>query len=105
MIITTTDFIPNKKIIAIDGVVRGSTIRAKHIGTDILAGLKNLVGGELKGYTAMINEARDQAVERMIEEAKKLKSDAVINIRYATAEVMPGTAEVMAYGTAVKIKK
>lgn len=104
MIISTTNEIPEKKISEILGIVKGSTIRAKHLGTDLMAGLKHLVGGELKGYTQMLNEARDQAMERMIEDGKKLNADAIITVRLETAEVMQGAAEVLAYGTAVKLK-
>ncbi|MFC1774884.1 YbjQ family protein [Nanoarchaeota archaeon] len=103
MILTTTDYVPNRKVKKILGVVKGNTIRAKHLGKDIFAGLKHIVGGELKGYTEMISESREQAMERMIKEAKELKADAVINIRFITAEVMQGAAEVLAYGTAVTL--
>jgi len=105
MILTTTDTIPGKKIVEILGLVRGSTIRAKHVGKDIMAGFKTLIGGEIKGYTEMLNEAREQAMERMKEEAKKVNADAIIEIRLGTSNVMQGAAEVLAYGTAVKIKK
>ena len=104
MITTTTDFIPGKEIKECLGIVKGSTIRAKHLGKDILAGLKHLVGGELREYTEMINESREEAVKRMIKEAEGLKADAVVNVRLVTAEVMQGAAEVLAYGTAVKFK-
>jgi uncharacterized protein YbjQ (UPF0145 family) len=103
MITTTTDFIPGYEVKEVLGIARGSTIRAKHIGKDIMAGLKHLVGGELKGYTEMLNEARDEAMNRMIADAEKLKADAIINIRLETAEVMRGAAEVLAYGTAVRL--
>ena len=105
MIITTTDTIPGTEIKEILGVVKGSTIRAKHIGKDIFAGLKSIVGGELTGYTEMLNEARDQAIERMIQNSEELKADAIVNMRLETAEVMQGAAEVLAYGTAVKLSK
>ena len=105
MIISTTDYIANKKIKETLGIVKGSTVRAKHLGIDIMATLKQLVGGELKGYTEMVNAARDEAVKRMVEEAKKLKADAIVNVRFATSDVMQGSAEVMAYGTAVKLGK
>lgn len=104
MIITTTDYITGKKLEVI-GMVKGSTIRAKHIGRDIMASFKHIVGGELKGYTQMMDEARDQAMQRMEEEAKKRGADAIVNVRFITAEVMQGAAEVLAYGTAVKVKK
>ncbi len=104
MIITTTDYIPGKKVKEILGIVKGSIVKAKHIGKDIMAGLINIIGGELKGYTEMINEARDEAIKRMEQEAKKLKADAIINVRLTTSEVTQGAAEVLAYGTAVKLK-
>ena len=103
MIITTTPTIEGKKL-EIIGMVRGSTVQTRHIGRDILAGLKTLVGGEIKSYTDMINKARDEAIDRMIADAKKKKADAIVNVRLVTAEVMQGAAEVLAYGTAVKIK-
>ena len=105
MILTTTDSIPNKKIAEILGVVRGNTVRARWFGRDIAAGLKHFVGGEIKSYTDMLTQSRDQAVKRMEEEAKKLGADAVINLRFTTSDVMQGSAEMLAYGTAVKFKK
>ncbi|MBW2966001.1 YbjQ family protein [Candidatus Woesearchaeota archaeon] len=104
IIISTTDRIPNKTIIEILGVVKGNTIRARWFGRDIAAGLKMIVGGEIKGYTKMIADARDEAIKRMTEEAEKLKADAVVNIRFTTSTVMQGAAEILAYGTAVKLK-
>ncbi len=104
MIITTTDYIAGKEITETLGLVKGNTIRARHIGSDIGAGLKNLVGGEVKGYTKMINEARDEALARLEEEAQDLNANAIINVRFATSQVMSGAAEVLAYGTAVKLK-
>ncbi len=104
MILTTTDTIPGKKIKEILGIVKGNTIRARHIGSDILAGFRQIVGGEIKGYTKMITEAREEAFKRMEEEAEKLKADAVVNVRFVTAEVMQGAAEILVYGTAVKFK-
>ncbi len=105
MITVTTDFVAGKKVTETLGLVRGNTIRARHIGRDIMAGLKTIVGGEIKSYTDMISMAREEALSRMIDEAKKLKADAVINVRFMTAEVMQGAAEVLAYGTAVKLGK
>lgn len=105
MKLTTTEQIPGYKLGEILGIVKGSTIRAKHLGRDIMAGLKQLVGGELRGYTEMIIDAREQAFERMKEEAKKLKADAILNVRMTTSQVMQGAAEVLVYGTAVKLKK
>jgi uncharacterized protein YbjQ (UPF0145 family) len=104
MIIVTTDFIPGREITEAIGVVRGSTIRAKHIGKDIMAGLRMLVGGEVKEYTEMLTEARNESVRRMEAQAEKLGADAVINLRYMTSQVMAGAAEMLAYGTAVKLK-
>ncbi|MBU0953291.1 MAG: YbjQ family protein [Nanoarchaeota archaeon] len=103
MLLTTTDFVPGKKVKEILGIARGSTIRAKHIGKDIAAGLKSIIGGELGGYTEMINESREEAIKRMEQHAKQLGADAVINVRFMTAEVISGAAEVLAYGTAVKL--
>jgi len=103
MINTTTDFIPGKKVGKILGVAKGSTVRTKHIGRDIMAGLKHIIGGELKGYTEMIHDARKQAMERMNEDAKEMGANAVINIRLATSQVAQNAAEVLAYGTAVKL--
>lgn len=103
MLLVNTDFVTGKKIETLE-IVKGSTIRAKNVGRDILSGFKNLVGGELTAYTEMINEARAIATKRMVEEAEKLNADAVINIRYATSSVTTGAAEVMVYGTAVKFK-
>ena len=101
MILTTTETISSKELETL-GLVRGSTIHSKHIGKDIGAGLKTLVGGELKGYTEMMDEARAIATKRMVAEAEGLGADAVVNIRYASSAVMQGAAEVIVYGTAVK---
>ncbi|MBQ2468935.1 MAG: YbjQ family protein [Clostridia bacterium] len=101
MIITTTDFITGKEIETL-GIVKGSTVQTKNIGRDIAAGLKNLVGGELTGYTEMMNEARAIATDRMILEAQVLEADAVVGVRYATSSITQGAAEVIVYGTAVK---
>jgi len=105
MIVTTTETVPGKKISKILGVVRGNTVRARWFGRDFAAGLKHLVGGEIKSYTEMLTKARDQAVERMIEDAKKHQADAIVNVRFTTSDVMQGSAEMLAYGTAVKFKK
>ena len=104
IITTTTAEIPGKKVIQILGVVKGNTIRARHVGRDIAAGFKNIVGGEIKSYTQMTEQARDEAFNRMINQAADLQADAVINIRFATSMVMAGAAEMLAYGTAVKLK-
>jgi uncharacterized protein YbjQ (UPF0145 family) len=103
MILVNTDYITGKEFEML-GLVKGSTIQSKNIGRDITQGLKTLVGGELKAYTEMMNDARALATKRMAAEAEELHADAVINIRYASAAVMQGAAEVMAYGTAVKFK-
>lgn len=103
MIIVTTDFVSGKELETL-GVVRGSMIQSKNLGKDIMSALKGLVGGELREYSAMINEARAIATKRMVEEATELGADAVINLRYATSAVMQGAAEVLAYGTAVRFK-
>ena len=101
MILVNTDYITGKKLEML-GLVKGSTIQSKNLGKDIAQGFKTLVGGELKGYTEMMNEARAMATKRMVAEAEELGADAVVNIRYAAAAGMQGAAEVMAYGTAVK---
>lgn len=103
MIVTTTENIPNKEIIEIIGIARGSTVRARNIGRDIFAGLKNIVGGEIEEYTKLQAEAREQALQRMLEDAERLNADAIVNVRIATSLIMQGASEVMAYGTAVKI--
>ena len=101
MIMVNTDYIAGKELQML-GLVKGSTIQSKHLGSDIAQGFKTLVGGELKSYTDMMNNARALATKRMVEEAEAMGADAVVNIRYASAAVMQGAAEVMAYGTAVK---
>lgn len=104
MIITTTDTIPNKEVVEILGIARGSTVRARNIGRDIFAGLKNIVGGEISEYTRLQAESREQAMKRMKDDARKMGADAVINVRMTTAMIMQGTAEILSYGTAVKLK-
>jgi uncharacterized protein YbjQ (UPF0145 family) len=101
MILVNTDFVSGKEIETI-GLVKGSMIQSKNIGKDIMAGFKTVVGGELKGYSEMINESRAIATKRMVEEAEGLGADAVINVRYSSSSVMQGAAEVLAYGTAVR---
>ena len=103
IITSTTSEIPGKKVVEILGVVKGNTIRARHVGRDIAAGFKNLVGGEIKSYTEMTTQAREEAFNRMVNQAVELKADAVINIRFATSMIMQGAAEMLAYGTAVKL--
>jgi uncharacterized protein YbjQ (UPF0145 family) len=104
MIITTTETIPKEEITEILGIVKGNTIRARHIGRDVMAGFKSIVGGEIKSYTEMITKSREEAQQRMIDAAENLGADAIVSVRFTTAEVMPQAAEVLAYGTAVKIK-
>lgn len=101
----TTGELENFKIEEVLGIVRGNTVRAKWFGKDILAGLRQIVGGELKEYTEMMTEAREEAVKRMLEEAQKLGADAVIGIRFTSSDVMASAAEILVYGTAVKVKK
>lgn len=101
MFLVTTDYIEGKKLEML-GLVKGSTIQTKHIGSDIGASLKTLVGGELKGYTQMMDDARSIATKRMTDEAEKLGADAIVNVRFATSAVMQGAAEIIVYGTAVK---
>jgi uncharacterized protein YbjQ (UPF0145 family) len=103
MILVNTEYIAGKEIEML-GMVKGSTIQSKNIGRDITQSFKTLVGGELKAYTQMMNEARALATKRMVEEAEAMGADAIVNVRYSSASVMQGAAEVMAYGTAVKVK-
>ena len=103
IIITTGNEIPNKKIVEVLGVVKGSTVRARNIGRDIGAGIKSIVGGEVKTYTEMTKNARDEAYNRMINEALEMGADAIIGVRFTTSMVMAGASEMLAYGTAVKV--
>jgi uncharacterized protein YbjQ (UPF0145 family) len=103
MELTTIETVPGKTITRHLGLVQGSTVRSKHVGKDILAGLKNFVGGELKSYTALLNESRGEALDRMIEQARAAGANAVVNVRFATSNIAAGAAEVMAYGTAVVV--
>ncbi len=104
MIIVNTETIPGKKISQTLGIVKGNAIRAKHIGKDIVAGLRNIVGGELTEYTQMLSETREIALQRMIKNAESVGADAVVNVRFATSQIMAGAAELLAYGTAVKLE-
>ena len=104
MIIVSADEIAGKKIVEMLGLVRGNTIRARHIGKDIMAGLRNIAGGEIQEYTKMMAESREQALDRMVEEAEKLGADAIIGVRFTTASMMQGAAELLVYGTAVKLE-
>lgn len=103
MILLTIDNVPGREIEAL-GLVKGTVVQSKNFGKDFMAGMKTLVGGEITGYTEMLNEARQIAVKRMVDEAERLGADAVINIRYGSSSVMQGAAEVIAYGTAVKYR-
>ena len=103
MILTNVESIPGKTIVEHFGLVSGSTVRAKHVGKDILAGLKNIIGGELKSYTELLQESRLQSTNRMIKQAQQLGANAIVNVRYATSSVAQGAAELYVYGTAVRI--
>lgn len=105
LMVVNTDFLPGYEIVEMLGLVKGNTVRSKHIGKDILASLKQITGGEITGYTEMLTEARDQALGRMAAEAYGLGADAVINVRFATSAIMEKAAEVMAYGTAVRVRR
>ena len=102
--ITSADHIPGQTILEHLDVVYGNTVRAKHVGRDLMAGLKSVVGGEIRGYTEMLRDARDEALDRMKEDALSLGADAVINVRFTTSQVGQGMAEMLAYGTAVRLK-
>ena len=104
MIITNIETVPGKTVMEHFGLVSGSTIRAKHIGRDFMAGLKNLVGGELKGYTQLLQESRQQAMDRMVEEARLMGANAIVNVRFSTSSVAQGAAELYSYGTAVRVE-
>jgi uncharacterized protein YbjQ (UPF0145 family) len=104
MIITNIENVPGKTVVEHFGLVSGSTIRAKHVGRDLMASLKNLVGGELKGYTQLLQESRKQAMDRLIEQARQLGANAIVNIRFSTSSVAQGAAELYTYGTAVRVE-
>ena len=103
MLVSNLELVPGRRIVAHYGIVQGSTVRAKHVGKDIFAGLKNIVGGELKGYTELMQEARKEAVERMIAEAQSMGANAILNVRFATTSIAAGAAEILAYGSAVQL--
>ena len=105
MIVVNTETVPGRRIVELKGLVQGNTIRAKHLGHDIGAGLKNLVGGEIRAYTELMSEARREATERMLEQARQLGADAVVNVRFTTSQVAGGAAELYAYGTAVVLER
>ncbi|MBN1420847.1 MAG: YbjQ family protein [Planctomycetes bacterium] len=104
MIIATTESLPGHRIVRVLGLVRGNTIRARHLGRDFLAFLRNLVGGEIADYTKLIAESREQSIDRMIAEATALGANAIIGVRFTTSELMQGAAELLAYGTAVLVE-
>ena len=104
MLLSNTESIPGKMIVEFYGVVSGNTVRAKHVGRDIMAGLKNIVGGELVGYTELLGESRQEATNRMVEQAQSMGANAVVNVRFATSSVAQGAAELFAYGTAVRVE-
>lgn len=104
MLVTNIEIIPGRRISSHLGIVQGSTVRSKHLGKDLLAGLKNIVGGELTSYTELLQEARSEATERMVEQARSIGANAVINVRYSTASITTGAAEILAYGTAVVLE-
>lgn len=101
MLVTNLEIVPGKRVGKHLGLVQGSTVRSKHVGKDILAGLKNIVGGELKGYTDLLKEAREEATSRMVKQAESVGANAVLNVRYSTSSITQGAAEMLAYGTAV----
>jgi uncharacterized protein YbjQ (UPF0145 family) len=105
MIVVTTPDIPGMRVVETLGLVRGNTIRTRHVGKDILAALRNLAGGEVREYTKMMAEAREQAIDRMVEEAEALGADAVVVVRFQTVEMMRGAAEMLCYGTAVRVER
>ena len=104
MIVSNIEIIPGKRIIQHLGMVQGSTVRAKHVGRDLMASLKNIFGGELKGYTELLQESREEAVERMLAQARAIGANAVINVRFSTSSIAAGAAELFAYGTAVVLE-
>jgi len=104
MIVTTIDQIPGKKIVKVFGLVRGNTIRARHVGHDIVAGLRNLVGGEISEYTKLMAESREQSLDRMCTEAQRLGANAIVGMRFTTSFLSRGAAELLAFGTAVLIE-
>ena len=104
VLLSNTEEIPGRRIAEFYGVVTGNTVRAKHVGRDIMASLKNIVGGELKGYTELLNDSRREATERMVEQAQSMGANAVVNVRFATSSIAQGAAELFAYGTAVRVE-
>ncbi|PIE85174.1 hypothetical protein CSA08_03460 [Candidatus Gracilibacteria bacterium] len=105
MILSNMEYVPGTKVVEHYGLVNGSTVRAKHVGRDFMAGLKNIFGGELKGYTELLDESRDESMKRLVKQAEELGANAVLNIRFSTSSVSAGASEVYIYGTAVKLEK
>ena len=104
ILVSNIEVVPGKKVVEHLGLVQGSTVRAKHAGKDIMAGFKNIMGGELKGYTELLQESRDEAIERMCEQAKSIGANGVVNVRFATSAISAGASEILAYGTAVVVE-
>ncbi len=104
MILSNTESVPGTRVVEFYGVVTGSTVRAKHLGRDFMASLKNIFGGELRGYTELLQESRQEAIERMIEQAQSVGANAVVNVRFSTSSIAQGAAELFAYGTAVRVE-
>ncbi|HWA13925.1 MAG TPA: YbjQ family protein [Burkholderiales bacterium] len=104
MLISNLEIVPGRRIVKHLGLVQGSTVRSKHVGKDIMAGLKNIVGGELKGYTDLLKEARQEATDRMVQQAQGVGANAVLNVRFSTSSITQGAAEMLAYGTAVVLE-
>ena len=104
MLLSNLELVPGRRVVKHLGLVQGSTVRAKHVGKDFFAGLKNIVGGELKAYTELLQESREEAMARMVEQAKAAGANAVLNIRFATSSITAGAAEILAYGTAVTLE-
>ena len=104
MLITTIEYLPNREIVEHFGVVSGSSVRAKHVGRDIAASFKNIFGGELKGYTELLSESREEAMARMVAQAESLGANAILNVRFSTSSVAAGAAELYVYGTAVRVE-
>ena len=104
MLLSNLEVVPGKRVVKHLGLVQGSTVRAKHVGKDLLAGLKNIVGGELKAYTELLQESREEAVARMVKQAEGVGANAVLNVRFATSAITQGAAELFAYGTAVVLE-
>ena len=105
LIVTTTENIPGHRIVAILGIARGNAVRARHVGSDIVAGLRNIVGGEIPEYTKLMGESREQAFDRMMEQARQMGANAVVGMRFGTSMITQGAAEILAFGTAVQVEK